>query len=293
MHGVKGVSEAPLGGEVAGLESHWTYEPEPLPISQYLRYGWHALGARAAPKFTEVVAVTPRPRWFVYFAFAPDGTLEPHHVFSLTRLRAEGVPTLVVFASRVPAAVPDVLSAQCDALIWKPLGGFDFSAYRIALAAIALRSPGAEVLVMNDSVYGPFRDLTPYFSSPWDLTGFTASNGGGQRHIQSYAFVLKDVTEARLARLRPVFRKSTAFNSARGAICCQELWLARAAARSMSVGALWYGERPEVVDPSLSKAIPLVDAGFPFLKRSLCGKHRAFQQDVAVRERLAHFGHPL
>jgi len=269
---------------IEGMEREWTFVPEPLPLSCHARYWWRALGARAAPRFAIVKEVAPRPLWIVYFVYSPAGQLESWHHFTLQRLKAHGIGLLVVFASPSPADVPPKLNDCADAIYWKALNGYDFSAYSIALRAIARRSPGARVLVMNDSVLGPFADLARYIdNAPWDLTGFTANDGSGQRHIQSYAFIIKDVTEARFDKLHWVFPSRFAFNTAYGAISCQELWLARVAARSMSVGSFWWGADVSVHDPSLTKAVELIEAGFPFLKRSLLTKHSRFHPPGVIQ----------
>ena len=50
-------------------------------------------------------------------------------------------------------------------------------------------------------------------------------------------------------------------------ITCQESRMARVASRSMSVGAYWYLEDG---DPTQTAPFELIDAGYPFFKRSLC-----------------------
>jgi len=244
-------------------------------------------GARPAPPFKVLKPVTQRHRWLVYFIFAPAGKLEPYHHFSLRKLRQHDAGLLVIFAGKVPGEIPAAIADVADACYWKGLNGYDFSAYSIALNAIATHSPGADVLVMNDSVFGPLVDLTPFLDdAPWNLTGFTATNVSGQKHIQSYAFILKDVTADRLHALRWIFPERFAFNSAVGAVSCQELWFARVASRSMLVGSYWYGEDAVSHDPSLTRAVALVEAGFPFLKRSLLGKHKKFQPAGEVEQLL-------
>ena len=286
--------------DVPGLVSLWPYQPGKLPLSCYIKYGWQALGARRAPPFCTIKPVTRQKRWLVYFIYAPDGVLQSYHDYTLSRLAKQDINVLVVQASRKRNDISPEIQQRCDALFWKALGGYDFSAYAIALDALATHSPGADVLVMNDSIYGPFCDLTPFYKiARWDLTGFTASNGGSQKHIQSYAFILKDVTPKRMHDLEWIFSPNFVFNSAEGAVACQELWLARVASRSMSVGSFWYGieatagEKAMTQDPSLSKGIELLKAGFPFLKRSLHGKHDYLHLADAAIEQLQRLGHPL
>jgi hypothetical protein len=273
------------GRHVEGLQCDWTYAPEPLAFTCYARYLRRVVGARSAPPFAVIRDVSNHPTWMIYFIYIPNGILEPYHQFTLQRLRAHGWPLFIVVASPGPAQVPEPLHDYADALYWKALNGYDFSAYSLALRAIARQSPGARVMVLNDSVFGPYGDLNPFMdAAPWDLTGFTATDVSLQRHIQSYAFIMKDVTDERLDRLRRVLPTRVAFSSAFGAIACQELWFARIASRSMSVGAYWWGADKDVHDPSLTKAIALVEAGFPFVKRSLLTRQTHFHPPGTIAQ---------
>jgi hypothetical protein len=145
---------------------------------------------------------------------------------------------------------------------------------------------------MNDSVFGPFSDLREVIAkAPWDLTGFTSSNQV-TNHIQSYAFILRGVNKARMAKLSTVFFPYFAMSNASAVVHVQETRLARVAARHMKVGAFWYGDCNEVIDPTLVRPLALLDAGFPFLKRSLLSKHKSFISADIVRSRLELLGHP-
>jgi len=178
-------------------------------------------------------------------------------------------------------------------VIWKGLSGYDFSAYAIALREIAKSSPGADVVILNDSVFGPFGSLDPFIArTRWDLTGFTAT-GLIENHIQSYCFVIRDVTPAKVLALLPVLPLRHALNHAVDVIYLQESRLARVAARSMSVGAFWYAGGEPGWDPTLHGAEDLIAAGFPFLKRSLFGKYTGVFDEARLFEMLEERGHPL
>jgi lipopolysaccharide biosynthesis protein len=173
------------------------------------------------------------------------------------------------------------------------LAGFDFSAYRIALEEIAARSPGADVIVMNDSNFGPFTDLRPFLAaSAWALTGFTASTEF-KNHIQSYAFIMRDVTSSRLRSLRTVLFPWIVFDRWDLVIEFQELRLARIAARHMPVGAFWFADQSLSYNPTLIRPFDLLAAGHPFLKRSLLTKHSSYQSVGDVRDALRSRGHPV
>ena len=277
----------------AGLISSWDFEGN-AGLWLNIRRNWRRINrSMPAPAQLKIKPVSPRDIWVVYFVFAPNGQLTPHHLFSLERLREMGYAVMVVCATASPASVPVELSQLADALYWKDLPGYDFSAYAIALHAVAEVSPGATVCVFNDSVYGPMHDLRSFIDGPkWDLSGFTASSLV-ENHLQSYAFVLRDVTPVRMAALSKVFPLDRSYYRGEDVILCQELHFATVAASHMRVGAFWYGVAGEVDDPTLDRPFELLAAGFPFLKKSLLGKHSKFQKIEEVRATLKNVAYPV
>lgn len=276
------------------LLSNWAFTPSPVTWrTRFARLFQLCTGIRRRPPHCVLVAPSPAARWSIYFIYAPDGELRPYQRFTLNRLKARGVPLFVVIATRTAADIPFEIHALADALIWKGLSGFDFSAYALALHRLAATSPGCEALVMNDSVMGPFGDIdTLVDAAPWALVGFTGY-GFVENHIQSYAFVLRNINRKHLAALRTIFPRKIAFNGFKGVVYCQETRFARVANRVMQVGALWYGTPATTGDPTLSQAIKMVEQGFPFLKCSLFGKFAGVQNDAALRDLLCEQGHPL
>lgn len=280
---------------IDGLIHHWDFTASRLETGMRWRTWWRVATRRQrAPQRIELKAVRPHPVWILYFVFAPDGRLNAGHEFTLARLRETGLPLLIVCAAPSVEALPPQLHDSADALYWKDLPGYDFSAYALGLHAIAAGSPGATVFVMNDSVFGPFGDLRPIIAAPpWDLTGFTASSLH-THHIQSYAFIMKGVESQRLTLLRDVLPTQFAFNRGQDVVHHQELGFAQAAAQHMSVGSFWFSpDSRRVADPTLNRPFELVEAGFPFVKRSLIGKHAQFQEAEAVRALLRRLGHPV
>lgn len=288
------LNEPASSAAIPGLIRNWTFQPSPVRWSERMRTVNRVLRhGRRAPASAVLKPASPAARWVAYFVYVPDGNLTASQRFTLERLGASALSVLVVCACPRDGAALQALRPLCDALLWKDLPGYDFSAYRLALAHLAGHSPGADVLVMNDSVYGPFSDLREVFDhAPWALTGFTASNQRAA-HIQSYAFLLRDVRPSTMARLAPVLLPGVAFNEFRHIVDLQETRFARVAARSMTVGALWFGDVRDMADPPLGRPMELLDAGFPFLKRSLLGKHQGAIERDAVLARLQALGHPL
>ncbi len=243
------------------------------------------------PSSQVVKPVFPSARWILLFLYVPSGNLSGPQSFMLDQLRKIGWPILIVCAARSRDHVPHQVENYADALYWKALSGFDFSGYSIGLNAISVASPAATVLVLNDSTFGPFGNLRDLLeASPWDLVGITGSHQL-EKHIQSYAFLLRGVDSRRMRQLRTIFQLSYSFDDIVPVVFCLETQLARVAARHMTVGSLWFGP-DDGHDPSIDHGLALLGEGCPFLKRALLGKHRGSQDEVAVRRELIERGVP-
>jgi hypothetical protein len=289
-------SDAFMPDDPFGLTTDWTF----VATRASRHYRWDQIkdirhDLHRAPAVRVIKAAGFSPEWTLYFLYLPDGQLTPAHRFTIGRLRMMARKLLLVCAAPTPDHLSPELDGHADALIWIGLSGYDFSAYAVGLSHIAARSGGANVLVLNDSVLGPFGDLEPLLArARWDLTGFTASSIY-ENHIQSYAFVMRGVTRWRLWSLWSVFLPGLAFDRFNAVVRCQETRFARIASRHMRVGALWYARNVEQLDPALFGAAHLLELGFPFIKRSTIGKYRHMldPEIVAQLERkLASCGHP-
>lgn len=244
------------------------------------RFKSQAFGWQSFPLFEVIKSTrTEGSRWSGYFAYCPHGRLEPYHRETLRRLRELSDGLCVVIASRDHAIVADESLESADLLILKDLGGFDFSAYAIAISEVARRAPDSAILLMNDSVLGPFGDCRDAWESPWQMTGFTASSQF-ENHLQSYAFLLKGVDGATMRMLKPAIRRDKACDRYRDAVNLQETRLGRIASTTMTVGSLYYD--PGGGNPVLDHAVDLCQSGFPFLKRSLLGRYASMQDEAAV-----------
>ncbi|MEZ5645337.1 MAG: hypothetical protein R3E94_13305 [Burkholderiaceae bacterium] len=280
-----------------GAQTFWTYAPS-RPQWKYVPSRWLGRFKRTrGPDWHPVKAPASTQagpsRWLLYFVFLPDGQLTPQHRFTLARLRAEDAHLMVVCACPPGHPVLDELDPHCDALCWKATAGYDFSAYAIGLHVLARHCPGTDVLVMNDSMLGPFRPLMPFMAAArWDLTGFAAS-AAIENHVQSYAFIVRRLDAAGLGALSPVLSLRWTYPDRDQAIELQETRLAHVASRHMPVGAFWFADGTRYRDLSLQAPAAMIEAGFPFLKRSLFGVFEGrFQDPVEMRSLLQRMGHP-
>nr|WP_315244057.1 hypothetical protein [uncultured Albidiferax sp.] len=264
------------------LVSDWSFEPSPVPRWRQ-RMVLEALLRRGirTPRSIAIKPVQPHACWALYFVYTPNGQLTGAHRFTLARLKDQGFAVLVVQASAEPGRVSDELQHYADALYWKALEGYDFSAYALGLHALARHSPQARVLVMNDSVVGPFNNLQATVRhARWDLTGFTAS-ASMENHVQSYAFILKRLDPSVMRRLWRVFFPGLACGGRDDVILCQETRMARIASRSMAVGAQWFCTAG---DATQTLPFELMEAGFPFIKKSLAASRSAFADKARVKD---------
>jgi len=184
------------------------------------------------------------------------------------------------------------LQKQCDALCWKALDGYDFSAYAVGLTELARHVPGADVMVLNDSMLGPFAPLTPFIEqAPWRLTGLSAT-ALEENHLQSYAFIVRQLDADFLQAVDGALTPRWSYDSSEAVILLQETRLARLASQHMSVGAYWYTDGSRYKDLTLNCPQSLVDAGFPLLKRSLFEKFAyRFQDPATMTALLQRLGH--
>lgn len=282
---------------VDGAQTLWTYRPSQPGWEIVVRRWMARLSRGAFPRWKTLVPASARPRWLAYFVYLPDGQLTSAHRFTLDRLAAEHASLMVICACPENHPILDELRTHCDALYWKDTPGYDFSAYALGLSELARLSPGADVLFMNDSIFGPFTPLDPFIqSAPWRVTGFTANatRATEENHIQSYAFVIKNLQAEVLDVAASSMSMEWAYNDIQSVILLQETRLTRMLSRQFDVGAYWCGVQREASDLCLFRPRELVEAGFPFLKRSLLGKFAArFQRPEEVKGVLMSQGHPL
>lgn len=276
-----------------GAQTNWAYVPS-RPRLEIVWRRWKAKRAKeAGPAWKAIVPAVQRQRWLVYFVFLADGKLDAGHLFTLDRLAQEDASLLVICACPDGHPVLQELQSRSDALYWKATNGWDFSAYAIALSELARHSPGADVLVLNDSVFGPFRPLVPFMdAAPWRLTGLTG-NAVEENHVQSYAFVVKSIDGELMDTLSPVMSTQWSYNAADPVILLQETLMARVVHSHIGVGAYFYTDGSRYEDLCLNCPEQLLEAGFPLLKRSLLGKFTGvFQDPKGMQALLRRQGHP-
>lgn len=282
-----------LARPVDGAQTYWNYVPS-RPRWAIVWRRWSARRTRQkSPAWRTIVPPAATGPWLLYFMFLPDGQMSAQHQFTLERLASEGARLMIVCTCPPGHPVLDQLRSRCDALYWKAVEGFDFSAYAIGLSELARHAPGSDVMVLNDSMLGPFAPLTPFIEqAPWRLAGLSAS-AMEENHLQSFALIFRGLDTGFLRAIAPVVSTEWCYNTSGPVILLQETRLARVASTQVSVGAFWYTDGSTHPDLCLHCPEQMLEAGFPLLKRSLFGKFaQGFQDPAAMQALLRRLGHP-
>jgi hypothetical protein len=226
--------------------------------------------------------------------WSPDGTVS-RSVAELARvLDAGGFTVGLVSAAggegplRWPGPRPENLT-----IVRRPNAGYDFGSWATALDRYPATARASEVLLLNDSLAGPFRPidhlLERLHDSAADVWGLTDTTQFGH-HVQSYCLGFKRgvLAEGPMARF---WRQVRVESSRDDVIWRYEIGLSRllhrerytidAAIRSNRV--VRDGQNPTILGWRL-----LLDEGFPFVKRQLLKSPELAPDGVDVRPELEH-----
>ena len=139
--------------------------------------------------------VLPMSRAIILAHHDRDSLIDPHVVQALRRYRQ--VADRLVVVSTSAEALPVALADCVDTFFSRPNVGYDFCSWQAGLAALGDPGAFAEVILVNDSMYGPLADLAPVLADPRvaeaDLWGMVLSDQAtrqrGKRvcpHLQSW-----------------------------------------------------------------------------------------------------------
>ncbi len=129
----------------------------------------------------------------VYVHFDKGGVVHEYVVHQLSELVAAGYRiTFVSNAPFFPAQSRARVKSLCKEVIWRSNIGYDFGAYKDGIASISDRGCLDSLILMNDSVYGPFHKLRGILEdidrAAVDVWGITDSLEY-RHHLQSYFMV--------------------------------------------------------------------------------------------------------
>lgn len=131
----------------------------------------------------------------VFVHYDRHGVVHDYVLYHLAELRRAGFA--IVFVSNAPLLVPDALVAlkgYCAVIARRRNLGYDFGAFKDGLTLIGDIEALDELLLVNDSVYGPFGDLSALLertdAERAVVWGITDSWEHGY-HLQSYFLLFK------------------------------------------------------------------------------------------------------
>lgn len=129
----------------------------------------------------------------VFAHYDPDNRLDPHVHYFLTELSNHVDRLILVSTCELEEAARRQLADIGAEFYLRENIGFDFGSYQYGLSQLALTEID-ELILCNDSVYGPLRDFADVFQqmadSPADFWGITSSEEISF-HLQSYFLVFR------------------------------------------------------------------------------------------------------
>jgi hypothetical protein len=142
-----------------------------------------------------VGVATERRRLAIYAVFVPDGRLKTYHKLMLRALREARYATVMVNSTVAGAdGLLEQVGELAEGVIVRRGQGRDFASWVIALTHVAPALENVDhVLLLNDSLIGPFGNLAPVIKSmeddAADFKGLTESNEIAH-HLQSSLLML-------------------------------------------------------------------------------------------------------
>ncbi len=129
----------------------------------------------------------------VFAHFDIDDVVDDYVVFYLQQLSVLCCDIVFVSTSNLSDTEKDKISKYCITIICKENSGYDFMSYKVGLFSSGIDYTNYdELLLCNDSVYGPLFDLSAVFSemekNTCDFWGIT-QNKEIKPHLQSYFLV--------------------------------------------------------------------------------------------------------
>jgi hypothetical protein len=183
---------------IAQLEKRLTYLMERFLNPRSI--GFECRDAVTAPQdILRLESFFPHPqnRNLCFFAhYDIHGVVDPWVLGYLEQIRRNGFDTILITTSpRIDEVSLKSLSGICRTVIHRKNEGLDFGSWRCAYHWLGTGIQDYDqLLLVNDSVFGPIRDLSETFQriekSPADLIGMTDS-WEIQYHLQSYFLYFK------------------------------------------------------------------------------------------------------
>lgn len=206
----------------------------------------------------------------------PLGRLRDDLLHYLRTLRDAGFS--VVLVSNSGALHPECMGAArtlCAAVLVRRNLGLDFCAWRDAMEYLGLpHTDTRQLLLANDSVYGPLRPLAPLLARIGDAPGLWGLTDSRERgfHLQSY-FLLAQADVLHSAAWQEFWRRVRPLPSKWLIVQRYEIGLTQGLLQAgFSCQALFSGVEQSSgtgANPTLRRWHDLLEAGLPFIKREV------------------------
>jgi glycosyltransferase involved in cell wall biosynthesis len=210
----------------------------------------------------------------LFVHFDPDDRIDPYVVHYLSALKRSGVDPILISSSELDAAAVAEVEPILAGTVCRQNLGRDFSGWALALELFPQLLNCDEVIIANDSVYGPVGDLGTLFGRmqavPWDVWG-VAESLEIERHFQSW-FVCFRQAALRSETFRSFWGGVLPLNDKTAIIENYEVPIARMfKSQGFEVGAVvGCGQlKARVGNPTLHPWRNLLDLGVPFVKVQL------------------------
>ena len=132
-------------------------------------------------------------RALVFAHYDKDNLVAPYVLYYLKALQTVASTVIFVSTSTLSDETKEALSPYCEKVIPRDNEGYDFMSYKIGLSHLDYTQYD-EVILCNDSVYGPFYPLIDAFhtmqTKTVDMWGMT-DNHERSYHLQSYFLVCR------------------------------------------------------------------------------------------------------
>ena len=132
-------------------------------------------------------------RALVFAHYDKDNLVAPYVLVYLKALQSVASTIIFVSTSTLSDETKETLHPYCKEIVLRDNEGYDFMSYKLGLSYIDY-SQYDEVILCNDSVYGPFYPLNDTFSTMQtkhvDMWGMT-DNYELSYHLQSYFLVFR------------------------------------------------------------------------------------------------------
>lgn len=212
----------------------------------------------------------------IFVIFSANGRIFDYVFSHIAAIRGKGWSVIAVVATNgLALPLPNRL-LECEGVLLRRNHGLDFAAWAAALSALPELWQAANVLLTNDSIYGPLSQshfdklITKIINSEADIVALTDSYQG-QHHFMSFFWVLKQ-TALQSTKTADIFTAVRSINKKDDVIWTYEVNLLKSFRENgLTVDILFptQCDRSDPKNPTLAYWRELLSRGFPYLKVQL------------------------